>query len=64
MYHNQLIHNNTLDKQPWKHNVFHLPNEKKLGLENETKVEFESVKNPLHETYSRKPNIKKLSLGK
>jgi hypothetical protein len=44
--------------------VFHLPNEKKLGLENETKVEFELIKNPLDETYFKEPNIKKLYLGK
>jgi hypothetical protein len=44
--------------------VFHLPNEKKLGFENETKVHFESIKNPLHETFSKEPNIKKLSLRK
>jgi hypothetical protein len=29
---NQLIHNNTLEKQPWKHSAFHLPSEKNWVL--------------------------------
>jgi hypothetical protein len=63
-YHNQLIHNNTLEKQLWNHSAFHLPNEKKFGLEKETKVEFELVKNPLHETYYKDFKHRKALLRK
>jgi hypothetical protein len=35
-----------------------------MGLENETKVEFELVKNPLHETYYKDPKHRKALLRK
>ncbi len=44
--------------------MFHLPSDKKLGLENGTKVEFELIKNPLHETYSKDPRHQKTLLKK